>query len=123
MMPPGDCAYDLYRSALAIDGNDPAALKGLHDLPGKVEAQFQHGLATGDLPMASDMLANYAALVPDNTRHAALAARLGSAWLDQAEKQLTQGDRAAAAQSLYRARKLAPHNPRLEQLSAQLARS
>ena len=123
MMPPGDCAYDLYRSALAIDGNDAAALQGLHDLPGKVEAQFQHALATGDLAVAGDMLANYAALVPDGTRQAALATRLGSAWLDQAQRQLTQGDPAAAAQSLYRARKLAPHDPRLEQLSAQLARS
>ena len=123
MMPPGECAYDLYRSALAIDGNNPAAVQGLHDLPGKVEAQFQQALATGDLSAANGMLANYAALDPDGTGQAALAARLGSAWLDQAEKQLTQGDRAAAAQSLYRARKLAPHDPRLEQLSAQLARS
>lgn len=123
MMPPGDCAYDLYRSALAIDGNNPAAVQGLHDLPGKVEGQLQHALATGDLSVANDMLANYAALVPNSARHAPLAARVASAWLDQAETQLTQGNRAAAAQSLYRARKLAPHDPRLEQLSAQLARS
>jgi len=123
MMPPGDCAYDLYRSALAINGNDPAALQGLHDLPGKVEAQFQQGLASGNLPLANNMLANYKALVPDGGRQAALAARLASAWLDQAEKQLAQGDRAAAAESLHRARQLAPHDPRIGQLSVQLARS
>ncbi len=58
MLPPADSAYDLYRSALAIDGNNAAACKGLHALPGRVEKQFQHALAAGDLGHAGEMLAN-----------------------------------------------------------------
>ena len=49
-----------------------------------------------------------------------MAARLTDAWLDQADQQLAQGDRAGAAQSLDRARKLAPSDPRLANLSARL---
>ncbi len=123
MMPPGDSAYDLYRSALAIDGNDAAALQGLHALPDDVEHQFQRALAAGNLHQAGDMLANYAELAPGDARHAGLVARLTSAWLDQAEQQLARGDRAGAAQALDRARKLAPNDPRLANLGARLARS
>ncbi len=123
MMPPGDSAYDLYRSALAIDGNNAAALQGLHALPDAVEQQFQSALAAGNLRQAGDMLANYAELAPGDARHAGMAARLTSGWLDQAEQQLGRGDRAGAAQSLNRARKLGPYDPRLASLSARLASS
>jgi len=123
MMPPGDSAYDLYRSALAINGNDPAALQGMRDLPGQVRSRFQGELAAGQLAAAGNTLADYAALEPNDTRHAAMAARLAGAWLDQAEQQLAQGNRAAAVQSLDHARRLAPHDPRVAEVSAQLARS
>jgi hypothetical protein len=122
MMPPGDSAYDLYRSALAINGNDPAALQGMRDLPDQVRARFQGELAAGKLTAASNTLADYAALVPNDTRHAAMTARLAGAWFDQASQRLAQGDRAAAAQALEHARRLAPHDPRVAELSAQLAR-
>jgi tetratricopeptide (TPR) repeat protein len=123
MMPPGDSAYDLYRSALAINGNDPAALQGMHDLPGQVRARFQDELAAGKLAEAGNTMADYVALVPNDTQHAAMAARLAGAWLDQARQQLAQGNRAGAAQALDHARRLAPHDPRVAELSAQLARS
>src|SRR6185312_4917161 len=58
MMPPGDSAYDLYRSALAIDGNDVLARQGLQALPGRVEQLFKQALAAGQLKQAGDMLAN-----------------------------------------------------------------
>lgn len=123
MMPPGDSAYDLYRSALAIDGNNAAALQGLHALPDTVAQQFQRALAAGNLHQADDMLANYAELAPAGAQHAGMTARLTSAWLDQAEQQLARGDRAGAAQALGRARKLAPGDSRLAGLSARLAGS
>jgi tetratricopeptide (TPR) repeat protein len=123
MMPPGDSAYDAYRSALAIDGNNAAALQGLHALPDAVAQQFQRALAAGNLHQAEDMLANYAELAPGGARHAGMTARLTSAWLDQAEQQLARGDRAGAAQALDRARRLAPGDSRLASLSARLAGS
>jgi len=120
MMPPGDSAYDLYRSALAIDGNSAAALQGLQALPRQVESQFNQALAAGNLGKAGDMLANLAELAPGDAAQGALGNRLASAWLDQAEQQLARGDRIGASQSLQRARKLAPSNPRVLDLDARL---
>ncbi|HEY8586289.1 MAG TPA: hypothetical protein VIL60_06105 [Rhodanobacter sp.] len=120
MMPPGDSAYDLYRSALAIDGNNEAARDGLHALPSQVEGLFNQALATGNLSRAGDMLANLAELAPGDAAQGARSNRLASAWLDQAEQQLGRGDRIGASQSLQRARKLAPSNPRVLDLDARL---
>ena len=120
MMPPGDSAYDLYRSALAIDGNNEPALRGLRALPGQVEQQFNQALAAGNLGQASDMLANLAELAPGDAVQGALGNRLAGAWLDQAEQQLARGDRIGASQSLERARKLTPSSPRVLDLGARL---
>ncbi|WP_426702322.1 hypothetical protein ACPPVV_04740 [Rhodanobacter sp. Col0626] len=123
MMPPGDSAYDLYRSALAIDGNNPEAVHGLQALPGQVERQFNQALAAGRLDQADDMLANLAELAPGDAAQGALGDRLATAWLDQAEQQLARGDRVGASQSLDHARKLAPNHPRVQDLSARLQAS
>ena len=120
MMPPGDSAYDLYRSALAIDGNNEAALQGLQALPDQVTRQFNQALAAGNLGKAGDMLANLAELAPGDAALGALGNRLAGAWLDQAEQQLARGDRIGASQSLERARKLAPASPRVLDLGARL---
>ncbi|GGY33920.1 hypothetical protein GCM10008098_29100 [Rhodanobacter panaciterrae] len=120
MMPPGDSAYDLYRSALAIDGNNDAAMHGLQALPGQVEQQFNQALAAGKLKQADDMLANLAELAPGDAAQSALSDRLASAWLDQAEQQLARGDQIDAGQSLEHARKLAPNHPRVLDLTARL---
>lgn len=120
-MPPGASAYDLYRNALAIDGNSAAALRGMQTLPEAVHRQFQSALASGNLGRAGNALANYAELAPGDARGAAMSARLVTALLDQADMRLDQGDRGGAAQALDRARHLAPNNPRLARLSARLA--
>ena len=122
-MPPGDSAFDLYRNALAIDGDNAAALQGMRELPDEVARQFQRALRNGDLRQANGALANYAELSPGDARRTGMAARLTDAWLDRADQQLGQGDRSGAAQSLDRARKLAPSDPRLANLSARLAGS
>ena len=120
MMPPGDCAYDLYRSALAIDGNNEQAVQGLQGLPAQVEKLFDQSLAAGNLVQAGNMLASLGELSPGDAAQATLSARLASAWLDQAEQQLASGDRIGAGQSLEHARKLAPNHPRVLDLSARL---
>jgi hypothetical protein len=120
MLPPGDSAYDLYRSALAIDGNNEAALQGLHGLPAQVTHQFDQALGDGKLAQADDMLQNLAELSPGDAAQSSLSNRLATAWLDQADKQLTDNDRFGAMHSLDRARKLAPGNPRVLDLSARL---
>jgi hypothetical protein len=120
MLPPGDSAYDLYRNALSIDGNNASALQGLQALPAQVEQQFNQALAHGDLAQAGEMRADLSDLAPGDAAQGALSDRLVTAWLDQAEKQLASGDRVAASQSLDQARKLAPNHPRVLDLSARL---
>lgn len=120
MMPPGNCAYDLYRNALAIDGNNVQAQQALEALPGTVRKLFGQALAAGQLAQAGNMLDNLADLAPGDASLAPLRQRLADAWLDAASQQLTVGDRAAAAQSLDQARKLAPNHPRLQELTARL---
>lgn len=120
MMPPGDSAYDLYRSALAIDGNNVDALHGLQALPVQVERQFNQALADGKLAAADDMLANLGELSPGDAAQGARSHRLASAWLDRAEQQLAQDDTANAARSVDRARKLAPGDMRVQDLEARL---
>jgi tetratricopeptide (TPR) repeat protein len=120
MLPPGSSAYDLYRNALIIDGSNAAALQGLQALPVQVEKQFNQALSNGNLGQASDMLDNLSQLAPGEASQSALSDRLADAWLDQAEQQLSRGDRTGAMQSLDRARKLSPNQPRVLDLTARL---
>jgi tetratricopeptide (TPR) repeat protein len=120
MLPPGESAYDLYRQALAIDGNNAEARHGLQALPVQVRQQFNQALAAGQLGRATDMLANLAELAPGDPAQGALGNRLANAWLDQADRQLASGDRVGATQSLNRARKLAPDSARVQEMAVRL---
>jgi hypothetical protein len=120
MLPPGDSAYDLYRQALAMDGNNPVARQGLESLPGLAIGQFNQALASGNLSAAGNRLADLSDLAPGDSNQSVLRMRLAGAWMDQAEQQLQNGDRAGATQSLDSARKLAPGNPRLATLMQRL---
>jgi tetratricopeptide (TPR) repeat protein len=120
MSPPGDCAYDLYRGALAIDGNNPAALAGLQGLSGLVLRQFNQALSAGNLNKAGSLLDALDNLSPGDAGLVQSRQRLTDAWLDQAERQLDSGDRNNAAQSLEQGRKLTPNDQRVQQLTVRM---
>ncbi|MBE1160530.1 tetratricopeptide repeat protein [Dyella acidiphila] len=120
MSPPGDCAYDLYRGALAIDGNDQAALSGLQDLPGLVRQEFNRSLSGGNLVKAANLLDALSGLSPGDASLLPMRQRLVDGWTDQAEQQLDSGDRNNAAQSLEQARKLSPSDQRVQQLTVRM---
>ncbi|MFC5743785.1 hypothetical protein [Dyella tabacisoli] len=120
MLPPGESAYDLYRSALAIDGNNETARRGLQELPNVVARQFNQSLASGNLAQAGNRLADLSDLAPGDVGQGELRQRLASAWMDQADQQIARGDRPGATQSLDSARKLAPDHPRLRELTARV---
>lgn len=120
MLPPGNSAYDLYRSALAIDGNNDIARKGLQELPSMVVSQFNQALANGQLGQAGERLSDLADLAPGDASQDQLRQRLSSAWLDQSEQELMRGDRVGAGEALERARKLTPDQPRVLELAARL---
>ena len=109
------------RQALALDGNNEAARRGLESLSGLAVNQFNQALSIGNLAAANDRLADLADLSPGNTNQGELRLRLAGAWMDQAEQDLQNGNRANAARALENARKLAPGNPRLATLMARLS--
>ena len=120
MLPPGDCAYDLYRAALGIDGDNAQAQYGLQELPQVTREQFAQALATGNLEHAHDMLATLEQLDPGDPASDAMRHRLGSAWLDRAEHDARLGRSAAAQTALQEARQLVPEDPRIGQLGARI---
>jgi cellulose synthase operon protein C len=120
MSPPGDCAYDLYRGALSIDGNNQAALAGLQGLPGLVQQQFNQAVSSGNLSKAANLLDALDNLSPGDTSLLQSRQRLADAWFDQAEQQLDSGDRGNAVMSLQQGMKLMPNDQRAQQLNARL---
>jgi tetratricopeptide (TPR) repeat protein len=121
MDPPGDSAYDLYRNALAIDGNDAAARAGLQGLPTQVEKQMQQAVTSGNVQRAENLYATLSDLAPGGTSQADLRHRLGSAWIDNALQRASQGDRQGAFQALDHARRYAPEDPRLQSAYERIA--
>jgi tetratricopeptide (TPR) repeat protein len=121
MDPPGESAYDLYRNALAVDGNDPAARAGLQGLPGQVEKQMQQAVASGNVKRAEDLYATMSDLAPGDASQGEMRQRLGSAWIDRALERSAAGDRQEAQQSLERARHYVPNDPRLQGASQRVA--
>lgn len=121
MDPPGDSAYDLYRNALSIDGNDPAARAGLQGLPVQVEKQMQQAVANGNVQRAENLYATLADLAPGDTSQADMRHRLGSAWIDNALQRASQGDRTGAFQALDHARRYVPNDPRLQSAYERIA--
>jgi tetratricopeptide (TPR) repeat protein len=120
MTPPADCAYDLYRNALAIDGNDAAARSGLQSLPGVVQKQFENAMSNGNLRHAGELLDTMADLAPGEPGQVGLRQRLASALVDQAQQRGNAGDREGARQSLDAARRLNPDDARLPDAYARL---
>jgi tetratricopeptide (TPR) repeat protein len=121
MDPPGESAYDLYRNALSIDGNDPTARAGLQGLPGQVETLMQQAVASGNVRRAEDLYATLSDLAPGDASQGDLRHKLGSAWIDNAMQRAAQGDRQGAFQSLDRARRYAPDDPRIQSTYERIA--
>lgn len=120
MLPPGDSAYDLYREALTIDGNNAKALKGLNDLSDATIQRFNQALAGHQLERANGYLINLRSLEPGSTEADAMAGKLADAWLDKAESSVEEGNRVAALKALDAARKLAPESPRVQAMAKRL---
>jgi tetratricopeptide (TPR) repeat protein len=122
MLPPGDSAYDLYRAALGIDGDNVEAQAGLRALPEVTRAQFDQAVREDNLDHAHDMLATLEQLDPADPATPAMRHRLGSARLDRADHYVGLGELAAARTALQEAQRLVPQDPRLSQVDARIQR-
>lgn len=116
MLPPGDSAYDLYRGALAIDGNDAAAQAGLQALPLIARTLFARALHAGQLDRAGDLQATLAQLSPGDAALSGMQRSLGGAWLDRARTLADQGRYDDARRALDEARRLTPDDPRISEV-------
>lgn len=120
MLPPGNCAYDLYRAALGIDGNNAEAQAGLRGLPQVTREQFQRALHEDNLDKAHDMLGTLEQLDPGDPAAASMRHGLGSAWLDRADHYVGLGQLGAARAALREAQRLVPDDPRISEVDAKL---
>jgi hypothetical protein len=120
ILPPGESAYDKYRAALAIDGNNAQALAGMAALPARAKDLFEQALADGTPQRALAYLDSVRQVAPEDAAIPAMTARLASAFLDLADSRMGAGRRADAASALAAASHLRPQDPRLAQLEARL---
>ncbi len=118
--PPGNSAYDKYRAALAIDGNNQAASEGLARLPLRARELFDQLLVEGALSRALGMLDAVRQLSPSDAALSPMKARLANAYLDVAEKRIGEGEREDATRAIKSARDLDPEVPRLANLEQKL---
>jgi len=120
IIPPGDSAYDKYRAALAIDGNNRDALDGMAKLPARAKALFAQALADGAPQRARALLDSVRQIAPDDAAIPSMSERLANAFLDQADARIGEGRREDAARALNAARELSPNNPRFMPLDTRL---
>jgi len=120
MLPPGNCAYDLYRAALGIDGDNAEAQAGLRNLPEVTRQQFQRALREDNLDKAHDMLGTLEQLDPGDPAAASMRHGLGSAWLDRADHYVGLGQLGAARAALREAQRLVPDDPRISEVDPKL---
>jgi len=116
MLPPGDSAYDLYRAALGIDGNNAAAQSGLQALPQIARNLFARSMQGGKLDRAGDLLATLQQLSPGDAALPMMQHDLGGAWLDRARTLADQGRYDDARRALDEARRLTPDDPRISEV-------
>ncbi|HET6907308.1 MAG TPA: tetratricopeptide repeat protein [Rhodanobacteraceae bacterium] len=116
MLPPGDSAYDLYRAALAIDGDNAAAQAGLHALPQIARELFGRALHGGKLEHAGDLLATLAQLSPGDPALGGMQQNLGGAWIARARTLADRGRYDDARRALEEARRLTPDDPRINEV-------
>ena len=120
IIPPGVSAYDKYRAALAIDGNNREALDGMAGLPARAKDLFGQALTDGTPQRARALLDTVRQISPADPAISSMAERLANAFLDQAESRVREGRRADAVRALDAARELNPVNPRLAPLDARI---
>jgi serine/threonine protein kinase len=120
IIPPGDSAYDKYRDALAIDGNNKDAQDGIAKLPARAKELFDKALADGTPQRARALLDTVRQIDPGDASIAPMSEKLASVFLDQAEARVREGRRDDAVRALDAARQLSPVNPRLGPLDARI---
>jgi serine/threonine protein kinase len=120
IIPPGDCAYDKYRAALAIDRDNKDAQDGLAALPARAKELFAQALSDGAPQRARAQLDAVRQTAPEDAAVAGMSEKLANAFIDQADARIGEGRRGDATRALDAARQLSPNNLRIAPLEARL---
>lgn len=118
--PPGDSALDLFRSALALDGNDARARAGAAAIGPRARELFDEAIFAGRLAEAGRHLEAFRAAGGNPAAEAAMQRELAAAWIDEAERLLRDGRTEAAARAAARARESDPAVPGLGDVEARV---
>jgi serine/threonine protein kinase len=117
---PGDSAFDKYRAALTIDGNNEKARAGLQRIPARAKELFEQALKDGTPGKARDYVEAVAQADPNDAALAPMRDRLANAYLDRAESSIGEHRVNDATAALNAARQLSPRNARLPSVEAKL---
>ena len=120
ILPPGDSAFDKYRAALRLDGNNAKAFAGLNRIPARAKELFEQAIKAGTPNKARSYIDAITEADPGDTSAPAMRERLANAFLDQADTRIVQGQRAEATRALNSAKELSPNNSRLPSVDAKL---
>ncbi|HET6604526.1 MAG TPA: protein kinase [Xanthomonadaceae bacterium] len=118
--PPGDSAYDLYRSVLRVDPENPRARAGLDGLPRHARARFDSALAAGELERARGYVDALESLSSSDASLSGMRQRLTRALLGIVSERLGAGEFARARRALDQAREMEPNHPEIPALQARL---
>jgi tetratricopeptide (TPR) repeat protein len=118
--PPGESAIDLFRSALAVDGNDGRARAGLAAIGPRARDLFDEAVFAGRLAEANRQMEAFRAAGGSPSAEAAMRRELAAAWLDEAERLLFDGRFQAAERAAARAREADPALPGLADFELRL---
>jgi hypothetical protein len=121
--PPGDNAWDLYRAALGVSGDEPRAVAGLAAIGEKARAAFAAAMERDDVPGARDALDVATKVDADHADLPALRRQLAVAYLAIAQRQLDDGQLSAAGRTVSRAREIAPDDPLVDDMAARIHRA
>lgn len=118
--PPGESAIDLFRAALAVDGNDARARAGLAAVAPRARALFDESVAMFRLAEAERQLDAFRAAEGSPGDEAGMRRTLAAAWLDEADRLLFDGRIEAAERAVVRARGADPSVPGLVEIESRL---
>lgn len=118
--PPGNNAYDKYRSILNIDRNNAEASDGIKGLPERAKSLFEQSISAGRLSAAGSYLYCVQELSPKDAAGETMKLRLAQAWLAQAIARIDENKPDAATKALDSAKRLVPNLAGLAEAESRL---
>ncbi len=123
LLPPGDSAYDKFRTARAIAPDDPAVIAMMGRLRPAARECFETALRRNRLATAGGCLDAYAVLEGESSYVHAARTQLALRWIAVGDERLGAGDLDVAKRALETARSLDPAVDGLDAFSRRLRRA